>query len=383
MDECLTFMKNFFITLIFVCLIGSGLAQAHEIRPSIVDFNGLENNQFELSIKTNAEALLAGIGSEHDNTDQASNAEIYNQFRTLDPISLEKKFEEFKAEFLQSLSLKFDDANFPFEDAKISIPEVGDLDLARDSIITVIGEIPGGAKTLQWSWPEKYGTSVIRINAFGEDVGKGYSAFLSAGTASENIEFTASRAQTAWEVFVNYIQVGFVHIVPKGLDHILFVVGLFLLSSKLSALLWQISAFTVAHTVTLALGALGIVSISPAIVEPLIAASIVYVAVENIFTDHLQKWRPFVVFCFGLLHGLGFAGVLGEIGLSTNHFFLGLISFNVGVELGQLFVVSLCFLFVGLWFRNKSWYRQRITVPASLGIAVVASWWVFERIFLT
>ena len=169
---------------------------------------------------------------------------------------------------------------------------------------------------------------------------------------------------------------------PKGLDHILFVVGLFLLSTKLGSLLWQVTAFTLAHTVTLALGILGYVSISPAIVEPLIALSIVYVAVENIMTDKLHRWRPVIVFCFGLLHGLGFAGVLQEIGLSSTHFVTGLIAFNVGVELGQLTVIAICFLAVGFWFGSKLWYRRLITTPASIGIAVIASWWVFERVFL-
>jgi uncharacterized membrane protein len=159
----------------------------------------------------------------------------------------------------------------------------------------------------------------------------------------------------------------------------LFVVGLFLLSSKLKPLLWQISSFTLAHTVTLALGMLGIVTIPASIVDPLIALSIVYVCVENLWSRNLSKWRPFVIFGFGLLHGLGFASVLTAIGLSPQHFVTGLVAFNIGVELGQLTVIALCFLAVGIWFRHKDWYRSYITNPASIAIALLAGWWVFER----
>ena len=166
---------------------------------------------------------------------------------------------------------------------------------------------------------------------------------------------------------------------PKGLDHILFIIGLFLLSPRLKPLLWQVTTFTLAHSLTLALSMLGVLKLPSSIVEPLIARSIVYVAVENMMTDRLQRWRPAVIFAFGLLHGLGFAGVLSEIGLSTADFAAGLIAFNVGVELGQLAVVAACFLTVGL-FRGAPFYRAAITVPASLVIAVVGAYWFIERV---
>jgi hypothetical protein len=182
-------------------------------------------------------------------------------------------------------------------------------------------------------------------------------------------------------VMGQYVELGYVHIVPKGLDHILFVLGLFLLSAQLKPLLWQITAFTLAHTVTLALATtMDEVVLSASIVEPLIALSIVYVAVENCRTEELSKWRPAVVFGFGLLHGLGFAGVLQELGLPEGRFFSSLISFNVGVELGQLSVVLVAFLVLG-WFRNKDWYRSRVTIPASVVVALIAGYWTVERIF--
>ena len=150
----------------------------------------------------------------------------------------------------------------------------------------------------------------------------------------------------------------------------------------LRPLLLQVTAFTLAHTVTLALASLKIVTVPPEIVEPLIAASIVYVAVENILGGRIGSLRIAVVFCFGLLHGLGFASVLGDVGLQDNRFVIGLIGFNIGVELGQLAVITLAFLLLGLPFGQKAWYRARVTIPASALIALVGAWWTVQRLFL-
>jgi len=186
--------------------------------------------------------------------------------------------------------------------------------------------------------------------------------------------------QTRWRIIQTYLALGYTHILPRGLDHVLFVLGIFLLAVQLRAVLWQVSAFTIAHTITLALTAYGVVSLPPRIVEPLIALSIVYVAVENVFTSKLHAWRPLVVFCFGLLHGMGFAGVLTDIGLPRSEFVPALLAFNAGVELGQLTVILTAFLLVGVWFRKKAWYRQRIVIPGSLLIAAVGLYWFVQRI---
>ncbi len=189
-----------------------------------------------------------------------------------------------------------------------------------------------------------------------------------------------SAAPSILAVVWQYILLGFEHILPKGLDHILFVVGLFLLSARLRPLLWQVTAFTLAHTATLALSVYGLVRVSPAIVEPLIALSIAYVAIENLFTQKLQPWRPLVVFGFGLLHGLGFAGVLMELGAPVGGFVPALLGFNAGVELGQLAVIALAVLTVG-WLRNRDYYRAAVVVPASALVAAVGLYWAAERTF--
>ncbi len=183
-----------------------------------------------------------------------------------------------------------------------------------------------------------------------------------------------------WPVLVfRYVQMGYTHILPQGLDHILFVLGLFLLSTRLKPLLWQITAFTVAHSLTLALSLYGLVRLPPTIIEPVIAASIAFVAIENLFTTELKPWRPFVVFGFGLVHGMGFAGALKDLGLQRHDFLTALVGFNAGVELGQLSVVALALLAVG-WLRSRPSYRRLVVVPASVMIAAVAVFWTFQRI---
>ncbi|MGH1366009.1 MAG: HupE/UreJ family protein [Calditrichia bacterium] len=192
---------------------------------------------------------------------------------------------------------------------------------------------------------------------------------------------TRQLAAMPWqEKFLLFIRAGIEHIIPKGLDHILFVLGLFFSSLILRSLLWQVTAFTLAHTITLALAALGFIQIPADIVEPLIALSIVWIAVENCVFEQTNKWRPFIVFGFGLLHGLGFAAVLSAYGLPKGSFVPSLLAFNIGVELGQLLVLLIAAALV--WFiRHKSWYRQRIQIPASLMIALVGIFWFIERVF--
>ena len=186
--------------------------------------------------------------------------------------------------------------------------------------------------------------------------------------------------QTVWDVIGLYLQLGYTHILPKGLDHILFVLALFFASSRLKPLVWQVSAFTLAHTLTLALAVLGLVALPSEIVEPVIALSIAFVAIENIVFREMQRWRPLIVFGFGLFHGLGFAGVLVELGMPPGQLLPSLLSFNIGVEAGQLTII-LAMWFVFHRFREASWYPG-LAKGASALIALVALWWVVERVFL-
>ena len=366
--------------LILFSLLRVTFVSAHEIRPSIVDINFDNTGQYQMSITLNLEAVIADIGTQHQDTSESDNAKRYDTLRQMPFNILIDEFSKFEPSLLNKIQLKFNDNLQSIEIESVDIPDVGDLDLARDSTIHFSGTMPAETKNLSWQWDEKFGNAILRVSS--ADNPELYSSYLLAGKASGTIAVEGLKAPSKWQQFSNYVKIGFVHIVPKGLDHILFVVGLFLLSTQLRPLLIQITSFTLAHSVTLALGIYGVVSIPPTIVEPLIAASIIYVCIENIYADKLSRWRPIIVFLFGLLHGLGFASVLQEIGLSSSNFVTGLVAFNVGVELGQLSVIAACFIAVGIWFRNKPWYRKAITIPASIVIAVIASYWLVERTLL-
>lgn len=369
--------------LLVIALLLNAIAMpafAHEIRPAVVDILVQTDGRLQIEIRLNLEALLAGIGAAHSDTDDAPNAAHYRRLRNMPPDALRTAFGRSLDRFVTALDLRIDQRRLALSVSGVDIPEVGDTVLARESRVRLAARLPGDAKSLNWQWDEAFGAVVLRVDA--EALGELHSAYLQPGEGSGTIDLGALRPRSASATFVDYLGVGFEHIVPKGMDHILFVVGLFLLSPRWGALLWQVSAFTLAHTITLALSMLGWVQLPSAIVEPLIAASIVYVCVENLFHDRLTRWRPLVVFGFGLLHGLGFASVLTDIGLSPGHFVAGLVGFNIGVEVGQLAVLAACFVLVGLWFRHRDWYRKVIAIPGSLLIALVGSFWFLERVSL-
>jgi HupE / UreJ protein len=181
-------------------------------------------------------------------------------------------------------------------------------------------------------------------------------------------------------VSLPYVGLGFRHIIPEGIDHVFFVLGLFFLSRSIVALFWQITAFTVAHSLTFGLALYGVVEVPARAVEVTVALSISFIAVENLLTARLSFWRPFVVFAFGLVHGLAFAHTFREEAVPHENLMAALFSFNVGVELGQLAVVGVALLIVAS-FWQRTWYRNKVAMPASALIAVTGLYWAVERMF--
>jgi hypothetical protein len=212
-------------------------------------------------------------------------------------------------------------------------------------------------------------------------------AGLAGGTDATNHAGGVARAPSGatatspWYVdFQTYLRLGFKHIVPDGLDHILFVLALFFLGLEWRKLITQTTVFTVAHATTLFLSRYGVISLPGRYVEPLIAFSIACIALENIRRPKLGPVRLALVFAFGLVHGLGFAGSLAEVEFPRDRFLVALLGFNLGVDFGQLCVIAVAFLVVG-WFRNKPWFRTRIMIPCCAAIAAVGLFWTVQRIF--
>ena len=199
--------------------------------------------------------------------------------------------------------------------------------------------------------------------------------------AVKRLRIRRLNAMSFGKKFVIFTKSGFEHIIPKGFDHILFILGLFFSCLKFRSLLIQVTAFTIAHSITLILASIGLIEIPSSIVEPLIALSIVWIALENFLLKEPSKWRFLVVFTFGLLHGLGFASVLSYYGLPKDNFISLLLAFNVGVEIGQLSILIVAFVLVDLIFK-KIFNIKNIGTPASIILGSIGLFWFIERVFV-
>ena len=372
------------LVALFLILINT-LAPADVVKPALIEINVNKQGQINVEIRASIEALLTGINGKYKNTKDAPNAAEYDVLRKMQDTELRVEFNKFKTKFLESVRLiDADGDKVELTVKKVKIPEPGYTKVPRISVINLNGKVDISAQSLSWYYPMAFGDNAVRLRQVDEVKQKYHWSewqWLRDDKPSNALSLTEVVARTPiYKTVANYIVYGFEHILPKGLDHILFILGLFLFSTRLKPLLWQVTMFTVAHTITLGLAMNGIISLVPNIVEPLIALSIAYVGVENVFSKKLHGSRLFLVFGFGLLHGLGFASVLADFGMPDDAFATALISFNIGVELGQLTIIAAAFLLVGYWFGKRSWYKQRITNPASIIIAVVALYWFVERL---
>jgi len=373
----LLFFKIFIFILFFI-----KSSYAHELRPAIANLNIYEEDNItnaNLSIQLNLEAIIAGIETKHSNTEESEKSEEYKDLRRMNPAVLLHQFNSKIKNFDNKINLTSNISNLNLTLISVIIPEVGNTDIIRDTIVNFdIQNIE--EEKLKFSWDKNLGSIILRINSIHKK--PLYTELIEDGKKSKWFGIKNKTKVGLFQNIKEYTLLGFKHIIPKGLDHILFVLALFLLSPKLRPLVLQVSIFTLAHTITLFLGALKIILIPAIIVEPIIALSICFIAIENLFTENIKKMRPYIIFIFGLLHGLGFAGVLNEIGISDGQFISSLVSFNLGVELGQICIILLSYIFIALLFQKKSWYRNRVTRPLSLIIATVGLYWFIQRIFL-
>ena len=295
----------------------------------------------------------------------------------LDPPDRDRRLAEMEPTFADWVHLYFDGERAPT--SATYLPPAEDGPAAPDGtllgVMRLDGRVPPGAETFSFA----YGLIMDAYPLLIRDRSDEVVTYWNVGEyETEPMLLGELTPPTRWQVVGTYLGLGFTHIVPKGLDHILFVMGIFLLGTRLTPMLAQVTTFTIAHTITLGLTMFGVLSLPARVVEPLIALSIAYVAIENLVTSELKPWRLALVFGFGLLHGMGFAGVLAELGLPRGEFASALMSFNLGVEGGQLAVIAGLFAVLG-WARHAPWYRRAAVVPLSLGIAAVGVYWTITR----
>jgi len=377
----------------FVMIWGGAAVVAHEVQPAVADFE-IGPERVQLSIRMTLEAPVAGVDlAGLTNTNDSANTEVYDRMRAMPPDELRQQFEATWPRLANRFSILVGGDRLTTELDGVSIPDVGNPETPRFSVLRVSAALPPGSDPVVLGWDASMGGIILRQ----QGVEDGYTAFLQNGELSDEIPRVGGGAYTllvAWD----FLKSGFEHIIPKGLDHILFVLGLFFFALKWGPLLWQVTSFTLAHTVTLALATLGIIAIpaeSMWLVEALIALSITWVAVENIFRPKMGWFRFVVVFAFGLLHGLGFASVLGDVGLPQGQFALALIMFNVGVEVGQLAVIFAAFVVLMLarvaadaarldaeeaLIRDMPALYRGVSLVGSILIAIIGVYWFLERV---
>lgn len=360
---------------------------ADTVKPALIEIKVTAEGQLEIEIRASIEALLTGINGKYKNTKDAPNADEYDVLRKLQSDELGVAFEQFTEEFLNIIYLRDNhQQDLTLKLLKVDIPEPGYTKVPRISVIKLSGMVDSSTESLQWYYPFKFGDNAVRLSQIDEANKKWHWSewqWLRNDEPSTSFSLTEIvMKRPVYHVIAEYIVIGFEHIIPKGLDHILFILGLFLLSAQLKPLLLQVTMFTIAHTITLGLAMNGMISLPANIVEPLIAISIAYVGLENIFAKSLHRHRLLLVFGFGLLHGLGFASVLADFGMPDDAFITALISFNIGVEIGQLAIIFIAFITIAWWFGRRPWYRNWVTIPCSLTISIVALYWTAERLLL-
>ena len=396
--NCKAFLYLLSFGLFGSLILASGPTVAHEIRPAVADLSITSTTAQEqtlgrlaIVIDFNVEMFLADLdASVLSNTDDAQQSEDYDAYRRLSVADLSLQFKKQWPRFAASLIGRAGREALAFQLSGIEVENNVDLSLPRSSKVSIYASLPNNNSPVEFGWDVNLGPLVVRQQDAAANPDDLYTAYLTPGSISAPIPRQGHAAQSTQTIITDYVKNGFIHIVPKGLDHILFVLGLFFYAARWQPLLGQVTLFTLAHSLTLFLASTGYIVVSPTLIEPMIAASIIYIAYENIRRQRMNTIRILVIFLFGLLHGLGFASVLSDImiddsmpsagGFASDKFILSLVSFNIGVELGQLAVLAPAFLLFGVIANNALWYRKLIALPASYLIGAIGAWMLFTRV---
>ena len=375
-------MLNIVLTLMVMgvfFITSAPKSSAHEVNPAVINIT-VAADRVDMEMAFNAEVFLAGIdASTTEDTNDAAEADVYDQLRAVPSADLTSRINDQSQALLDMITLTAGDQAVALRLGDITVDDIADLSLPRLSSLIISADLPENDDAVTLRLNPRLGAYIIRQNnpLMAED--DLYTDYIAAGLETLPIP-RQDKVERSWQAtFAQYLQSGIAHIIPKGLDHIVFIMGLYFFSPRFRPLLMQVTVFTLAHSFTLALASMKLILIPASIVEPLIALSIVWIGVENIIRPKIGLGRLTVIFGFGLLHGLGFAFVLGEVGLAPSLFAVSLIAFNIGVEIGQLLVLA-PLVIMGLFISHRKGYRQRVETPASLIIAAIGLYWFLERV---
>jgi hydrogenase/urease accessory protein HupE len=292
------------------------------------------------------------------------------------------------------VEIQFDAKPAQVENVRAFSPEVGMIELDVDYVL------PSNAKTiLVWSkclplLPQGHQQLLVVEDARGgkaqtlvedtlavdHDSAEGDIPSLAGVSSTQPTTAAAHSAPTSPPRRISFFLLGVEHIVT-GYDHLLFLAALLLVCNNFREAAGVITFFTVAHSITLTLAALDLVRLPARIVEPAIAASIVYVGLENIFGKHRFAWRAAITFAFGLVHGLGFAAALREVGLGSTSvgIVMPLVKFSVGLETGQLCIAAVL-LKILLTLRKRTDFRRQWVPAGSVLVSLIGAYWLIVRV---
>ena len=356
------------LLLVWLSLFLGGVASAHQIAEISMSL-GLEGDKVTAVADADAAYMLPEFRGDED-----EEAKDLAWLRQQGPEGWQKIARECETYWRGCLHLKADGQEIPWtlrvpelEKDQPAFLEEGEPEELPMLAVRIEATLPAGATKLAIDWKEPFDVNLIVTTGEGDSAEvkplvSGEEAVVAERAGAEAEMKPAETSLSGW------IHLGFIHILPEGVDHILFVLGLFLLVPKWKPLLQQTIVFTIAHSISLSAAAFGWVNFPSTPVEVLIAASIAWVGIENFWAKELGKGRLILVGIFGLVHGLGFAGVLAELlpAGQPEKLPAALFGFNVGVELGQIAVLAMAFAAFAWWGEKRFVWVKRI------GSAIVA-----------
>jgi HupE / UreJ protein len=352
-------MRRLLLVMLFL-LSAATSAAAHEIGTTRVTLDILADGRWRARILTPPSALLARLAARMPDIPPDTGVDAYRPALTA------------------AIGFEIDGQLSEPKPVSVIVHQAEDKDRPAVAEIIAEGALPPQAARATWRFDLVASAYSLSIHHTG--LQQPTLIWIDGDAWSAPFSLTGAEKKSLAKILSDYISLGFTHVLPLGFDHILFILALCLYAPRLRPLLLQASAFTLAHSATLALTMTGLIRPPSNLVEILIALSIAFVAVENLVAPRPTARRPLIVFAFGLLHGMGFAGALREAAPVSADLVPALIGFNIGVEFGQIAVIGLYILLVGFWTRSRRWYRAWVVSPLSLLIAAAGAAWTWERL---
>jgi hypothetical protein len=354
---------------------------ADVVKPALIEASVFADKRIQLQIDFSAEAAITEISTKYKKTTDAPNSDAYDALRSLKQKDLEEKFINYLPSFTDKLELTVNGIPQSLKLVSIKSDIVGYKKRPRKTILILEANPKKWPEIISWKYGKVYGDSAFRYRLYKKDE---YTwnqwKWLRDGKESGDIDLENPEPETVGQRMLKFMGIGFDHVIPLGVDHILFIIGMALSTIMIKRLLILVTSFTLAHTITLGLAMYGVVEMSPRVIEPLIALSIAYIALENIYFKFAPRIKTIVVFFVGLVHGLGFATMLKDFKMTNDQLFPTLVGFNIGVELAQILLVLIVLtISLSIIKLNINNYRYFV-VPISSLIGATGLWMTYDRI---